>query len=302
MKLSLRQLEVFSAIMRTGTMTAASKMLAISQPAASRLLRHAEEQLGAALFERRKGRLHPTVAAQVLFPEVDRIFGDLDYVQKIAGDLRNLRPDRLHIAAISSLTGTLVARAAGPFIAANPGVNLSTSNLLNFQVPELVRDGRVDFGLAFRPVGEFDLHVEEILRTRIVAVLPRDHRLCKRECLSVNDLATCRIISFSSSLPIGQGIEDAFRARDIEQPISVEVTHSFVACAFVLAGCGVALVDGLALAGGAYPQLTSRPVEPLLEISAVLLTPAKQRLSRIAGAFAREVQLAAAELMANDFG
>ena len=48
----LRHIEIFEAIRRTGSLTEAAAALHISQPAASKLLAHAEAQLGFKLFER----------------------------------------------------------------------------------------------------------------------------------------------------------------------------------------------------------------------------------------------------------
>ncbi|HET7663085.1 MAG TPA: LysR family transcriptional regulator, partial [Rhodanobacteraceae bacterium] len=56
----LRYIELFHAILTTGSLTGAAKLLNISQPAASKALQHAESQLGFALFSRVRGRLQPT--------------------------------------------------------------------------------------------------------------------------------------------------------------------------------------------------------------------------------------------------
>ena len=50
--MNLRQLEVFHAIMRTGSVTAAAQELHVSQPAVSAVLKHAEQRLKFKLFER----------------------------------------------------------------------------------------------------------------------------------------------------------------------------------------------------------------------------------------------------------
>ena len=56
----LRHIEVFNAIMLTGSVSAAARLINVTQPAVSRILSHAELQLGFALFERVKGRLTAT--------------------------------------------------------------------------------------------------------------------------------------------------------------------------------------------------------------------------------------------------
>ena len=55
----LRQIEVFHAIYSSGSMTNAAVLLNVSQPSISKVLAHAEQQLGYLLFERIKGKLIP---------------------------------------------------------------------------------------------------------------------------------------------------------------------------------------------------------------------------------------------------
>ena len=57
---NLRQLEIFYAVMKSGTVSGAAKHLHVSQPNVTRVLSHTEQQLGFALFERIIGRLVPT--------------------------------------------------------------------------------------------------------------------------------------------------------------------------------------------------------------------------------------------------
>jgi len=50
--------------MRTGSVTAAARMLNVTQPAVSAMLKHLESRLAMKLFERSGGRLLPTPEAQ----------------------------------------------------------------------------------------------------------------------------------------------------------------------------------------------------------------------------------------------
>ena len=72
MRFKLRQMEVFRAVMLTGSMNGAAKLLFVSQPAVSRLIAHAEQSLGLQLFARDKGKLTPTPEAQRLFEKSGR--------------------------------------------------------------------------------------------------------------------------------------------------------------------------------------------------------------------------------------
>ena len=65
-----RHIEIFHAVMTSGNLTAAAELLHTSQPTVSRELARFEKVIGLRLFERVRGRLHPTVQGLRLFEEV----------------------------------------------------------------------------------------------------------------------------------------------------------------------------------------------------------------------------------------
>lgn len=69
----LRHIEVFQAIVQTGSISAAARLLNVSQPNISRVLNHAEQQLGFALFERRIQGMSVTAEGRRLLPEIDNL-------------------------------------------------------------------------------------------------------------------------------------------------------------------------------------------------------------------------------------
>ena len=76
--LTLRQIEVFRAVMRAQTLVGAASRLRISQPTVTRTVRRIEDVLGAPLFERGGGRLTPTAEARRILDEVEQAFADLE--------------------------------------------------------------------------------------------------------------------------------------------------------------------------------------------------------------------------------
>ena len=91
MALNLRQIEVFRAVMITGSIRGASELLFVSQPAVSRLLAHTELRVGFALFQRVKGRLYATPEAKKLFREVESVYACLLYTSPSPRDLSTSR-------------------------------------------------------------------------------------------------------------------------------------------------------------------------------------------------------------------
>ena len=86
--MNLRHVEVFHAVYQTGSVSAAARALHVSQPSVSKVLRHAETQIGFALFKVVKGRLVPTEEAHLLFPEARDLYARAESLQETSKNLR----------------------------------------------------------------------------------------------------------------------------------------------------------------------------------------------------------------------
>lgn len=120
MMMNLRQMEIFRAIMLTGSISAAAKLLHVSQPAVSRLIAYTEQRIGLVLFKRIKGRLYPTPEADRLFIEIRTLFQSVERVNEVAEDLVEQRIGHLRIACSSNLGQSLLPKAIKTFSDKHP--------------------------------------------------------------------------------------------------------------------------------------------------------------------------------------
>lgn len=109
---NLRHIEIFHAIMTAGNLTEAARMLHTSQPTVSRELARFEKVLGLTLFERTRGRLHPTVQGLRLFEEVQRSWYGLDRIVSAAESLREFRQGELSIVCLPVFSQSFTTTAA----------------------------------------------------------------------------------------------------------------------------------------------------------------------------------------------
>ena len=90
--MQFRQMEAFRFVIITGTITGAAKIMAVSQPAASRLIGDLEASLGFTLFNHVRGRLLPTEAAGRFWQGVEKLHVGLDQLDRIAEQIRTVKP------------------------------------------------------------------------------------------------------------------------------------------------------------------------------------------------------------------
>ncbi|EKD98607.1 MAG: hypothetical protein ACD_23C00346G0002 [uncultured bacterium] len=286
MSLNLRQIEVFRAIMLTGSISGAAKLLNVSQPAVSRLIAYTESRVGLILFERIKGRLYPTPEARRLFVEVDVVYQGVQRVNEVASDLVEKRSGTLRLAVSPSLGQTLLPMAVAKFRERFPDVKIHLQTLVSPHLAQALLTQQAEVGVAtIFKLDHPNLEVRPIYEDRLVAVLPTTHPLADRKELHVRDLADLSLIGYGLDTPFGQMIEQMFQGEGMAPRLSVEVRLTHIACAMVQAGAGVAIVDELAVIGRVWPDVVVRPILPATVMPVNLLHLRFEPLSRLAQDF-----------------
>lgn len=274
-----RQLEVFTAVMRAGTVTGAAKLLHISQPALSQILRHLEDDLGFLLFSREKGRLTPTPEAQELFHQAERLFGELEGLRRKAEDLRVGRAGQVRVGASTPPAMSLLPQVIMDFRARHPDIALRAIVAPLQSLLVMLREGDVAMALALSDRVDPEIEVEVLGRTRFCCLLPEGHRLAGAEAVAFPDLQGEYLISYRAATQPHVELDRAARAAGQVFAPAMEIDSSISVVGFVQAGLGVAVVDAL-LPWRQFPGLVVRPLAGAADLPLSLLTLRGRRLGR----------------------
>ncbi|GAA5233991.1 LysR family transcriptional regulator [Verticiella sediminum] len=279
--MNLRHIEVFYAIMQSGSVTGAARLLNVTQPAISNVLRHAEQQLRLKLFERIGGRLQPTPEAYDLFPDVQEIFGRIGTLNRMVEEMRGGRTGRLAVAASPTLVNAYLPRAIARLQALGAGAQVTIQALPTAIAIERVARREVDIGLVYSPVGDPGVIVEELAESDVGCAVHRRSPLAKRKMLGPHDLATATVVSTGQTTRIGVAVRQACEAHDLPVPaVSVEVNSSLAACLMAAEGVGVGLVDLATVNQYALPGIVFRPFRPRAVLHLCLIFPKDRPRSR----------------------
>ena len=243
MRFKLRQMEVFRAVMLTGSINAASKMLYVSQPAVSKLVSHTETTLGLRLFERTKGRLVPTAEAQALFREVEQVYQAALRVDEFARALALGPASLLRVSCSPSLAMSIVAPAIVELKRQLPGLSVDWHTTLMAEMPLEVLSKAVDVAVSSTPMEHEHLDVVPFMRGRMVCAVPPGHRLAGKERIALADLVGEPMILFRRDIPFGTMIAQACQQANVELESIVDVTRADQAMALVRGGLGLTIVD-----------------------------------------------------------
>lgn len=278
--MNARQLEVFRAIMRDGSLTAAANSLAVSQPAVSKVLQHLESLLGYKLFERIGGRLSPTAEAHLLYSDADRVFREIEVLKELTRTIGERKIGLLRVGASLPVTFSVLSKALAAFHARHPTVKVQLHSLPKREITEQLLIGDIDLGLTMSTIQAPTVKSEILTTVGIVAVMPADDPLAERNEITAADLAGRSLISYGShAADVGGPLDDAFTAIGARRQITIQVSSSITVAPLVQAGLGIALVDGI-VPWERFEGLVARPFVPSIMMNFAISTNSARPLSR----------------------
>jgi DNA-binding transcriptional LysR family regulator len=273
MKLTHRQIEVFSAVMQAGHVTRAAELLHTSQPTVSREIARLERVLGLVLFDRRKGRLQPTARALALMEEVRLSYVGLDRIASTAVALRSHAHGRLQVACLPALAHALLPDAIRRFVGRQAEAAVSLAPLDSPQLEAALSEQRFDLGLSERREPPSACDWQPLLVADEVAVLPAAHPLCARVRLEPADFQNQPFTSLSPADPYRLQIDALFESAGVQRELRLETASSVSVCALVREGLGLGIVNPLTALAMAGEGLVVRPLTVAIPFQVAVMTP-----------------------------
>ncbi|MAM76846.1 MAG: transcriptional regulator [Tistrella sp.] len=243
MKLGMRQLDAFQAVMTLGTVTSAANVLATSQPAVTRSIRQLEDATGLQLFRRVRGRLEPTADARELMETVRQSYAGIDRIAQVASQLRRRHTGHLRVGCLPAFAQGFIARTIADFLADHPKASLSVTPLMSSDVVRATRSREVDIGIAAYDIDVTGLDTRPFTDCPEIAVVPAGHPLADRQVVAPADLAGQPLVMLGASDPYRQRLDRLLAGEGVTPARLVETPTSSALCAMVVEGVGVGVVN-----------------------------------------------------------
>ncbi|MDP3984395.1 MAG: LysR substrate-binding domain-containing protein [Acidimicrobiia bacterium] len=282
---TLRQLEVFAAVVASGSVTAAAHRLYVSQPSVSDTLRAIETDIGAPLFVGRGRARELSPAGQIYIEHTRRILATVDQAAQAVADLREKPGGRLRILAVTTVGEHLLPRMLRGFLDQFPDVELTLQVSNRGEARRALEEAAVDLAVMGRPPEGLAVEVRPFAPNRLHLVCASGYQLVVSATVDARAGATLLVREEGSG-------SRAAAEEAMEQlgwrPARIMVLGSNAALlAATRESLGVAVIPELAVADDLRSgRLVRVPVPgfPMLrEWQAVW--PSRRQLSRPAAAF-----------------
>lgn len=294
--MELRQLEAFAAVMSTGSVTAAGRLLGRSQPAISRLLQELEAEIGYALFARSGPRVTPTEQGFLLYEDVERALASLQQIRGRAEEIARGEAQPLLMAATSALAAGLVPDALKRIESRLGAARVQLRSASPEQVVHAVLSGSAQLGATSLPLEHRGLTVHWIGQAPCVAALPENDPAAQQAVVPVSALAGRRLITMANPFRLRRRL-DAALAPGGRMPATLETNSSVNALAAVRAGLGVSVLEPITAYGMPMEGVAIRPIDLDIPFFFGVITPQSQTPTPACRAMADALADAAAALL-----
>jgi DNA-binding transcriptional LysR family regulator len=239
--MDLSDLRIFSAVVREGGVTRAAERLHRVQSNITTRIRQLEEDLGVALFIRKRKRLHLAPAGQVLLEYADRL---LTLADEARGAVQDAKPRGTF--RLGAMESTAAVRLPGPlseYHRRHPAVVLELRTGNPQVLASAILAGELDAALVAEPIADAPFDKALAFEEELVIVAAANHPpIGKKGSLPRT------IIVFEHGCPHRKRLEDWYASRrEIpERTIELASYHAMLGC--VVAGMGIALLPMSVLA------------------------------------------------------
>lgn len=234
------QLRSFYAVGRYGSVTAAAKVLHVSQPTVSTQVCALEGSYGVDLFHRQGRKISLTAAGETLFAIAQRVFSAeeeaLDFLKEASG----LRAGHLKVGAVGPFHALeIVAR----FTSRYPQIRVSIRQGNSEETVRGLLNYETDVGVLAQYAPDPRLHSVPYRRHPLVIIVPVGHALASRKTIRLEQLSNVPLIVREPGSTTRKALDEALRHASITPTIAMEVGSREAVRESVILGLGAAAVS-----------------------------------------------------------
>jgi DNA-binding transcriptional LysR family regulator len=250
-RVNLRQLDVFLAVVEEGSFSGAARVAMLTQSTISQHIAALEEELGVQLLERSRNGVQLTAAGRILRKHARTLVGELRATETAMRRHRGIEQTTLRLG-VSTIPGAylipgVLARLSDQF----PQLDLVVQQGDSRAVVEWLAAREIEAGVVGRRFEERGFTFAEVGEDRISLVVGRQHPWARRGSLAVKDLYEGVYVSREPGSGTGATVAEALREAGVDTGrlrIRAEVGGMEAIKAAVMVGLGAAFLSHVAVA------------------------------------------------------
>src|SRR5699024_1412826 len=259
--MELRQIRYFIEVAKREHMTEAADSLHVAQSAISRQIVNLEKTLGVDLFIREGRSIRLTAIGRVFLEHMERAMNVIEDAKQVIEEYTDPEKGTIHISFPSTLATYMMPTAISAFRKEYPEVNFDLHQRSYVNLSDSVLKGDVNIALiAPVPQSKDKLKSTILFTENIVALLPINHPLARRDYIYLNDLKDEAFVMFLGQSMLRDIVINHCKQHGFTPNIAFEAKDIDAIKGLVSAGLGISLVPEITVIDQTHRSAIAIPI------------------------------------------
>jgi DNA-binding transcriptional LysR family regulator len=260
--MELRHLRYFVAVAEHLHFGRAAEALMTAQPSLSRQILQLEDELGVRLFDRTNRHVALTDAGRIFLVDARRTLQAADASMRHARENAEGTRGELRIGFIVGAMLQLLPSALREYRRRYPNIDVSPHIINYLEAAPALLAGNIDIAWSVATTDP-DIVSQPVARDRVLAALPTDHRLAKKQTIDVGEFSDETLVAFSRSIAprLYDVVLELCLTSGYHPPHVHEAEDALSLLGLVAAGFGVSLIpfpwSAVQVPGVVFKEITS---------------------------------------------
>ncbi len=237
---TLRQFQVFEAIVRLGSFTRAAEELFLTQPTVSMQIKKLADSMGLPLLEHVGRNVRPTEAGFELYQSCRKIFETLANLEMTIADLKGIKRGRLRLGVITTAK-YFAPELLGEFCKLYPGIEVALKVSNRERIIERINANEDDLYIMGQAPDQFEIEAFPIAPNPLAVVAPRDHRLVGKKNIPLARIAEEPFILREPGSGVRDATLKAFDEHGLRPKVRMELGSNEAIKHAVVGGLGISV-------------------------------------------------------------
>jgi DNA-binding transcriptional LysR family regulator len=290
MNITFRQLRLFLALAETGSVSAAARMVHVTQPTASMGLKEITDAIGVPLYEVVARKVHLTAMGHELAKTARAISAEWESFEQEVHGVKGLTQGKLKVAVVSTAK-YFIPRILGTFCAKYPQIDISLEVLNRDGVVQRLEENLDDLYIMSQPPLHLDIDDEVFMPNPLLLIASKEHSLAKRKIVDLTSLKNEKFIFREKGSGTRMAIDAHFKRLKLKPNIRLELGSNEAIKQAVIGGLGMAVLSKYSLGDKSDQEEVAilKCKEFPIESSWHIVSPKGKKLSPIAAIFKKHL-------------
>lgn len=290
MNITFRQLRLFLALAETGSVSAAARMVHVTQPTASMGLKEITDAIGVPLYEVVARKVHLTAMGQELAKTARAISTEWEAFEQEVHGVKGLTQGKLKVAVVSTAK-YFIPRILGSFCAKYPQIDISLEVLNRDGVVKRLEENLDDLYIMSQPPLHLDLEDEVFMPNPLLLIASKGHALAKKKTIELVSLKSEKFIFREKGSGTRMATDAHFKRLKLKPNIRLELGSNEAIKQAVIGGLGISVLSKYSLGEKSDQEKVAilKCKEFPIQSSWHIVSPKGKKLSPIATIFKKHL-------------